>query len=218
MSKRILVIGLGRLGDSLVRHLHEEGLEVLAVDLAMENVEKAKPFAHLAVQGDSSNIEVLQEIGAQRVDEAFICMGESFEASVLTLTNLLDLKVPLITVRASTARNAQVYRSVGAHKVFFVEEEMGRLLAARISRPTVKHEMELDLDLKIIEWSPAPWALEKTVSELALPQKFSVQIIGLRNPVEPQKVIFPEPTTRIKKGYLALLLGRDSDLDRLLTV
>ncbi|MCB9072900.1 MAG: TrkA family potassium uptake protein [Bdellovibrionaceae bacterium] len=216
MVKRILVIGLGRLGDSLARHLYDEGNEVIAIDTSAEHIDRIKSFTHLAVQGDASDMHTLVEVGAAKVDAAVICMGESFEASVLTLTNLLELKVPNITVRASNNRKAEVYKSVGAHSVFFVEEEMGRALAIRMSRPAVLHEMELDYNLKIVEWNPARWAQNRTIQNLNLPQTHQVQIIGLRDPKNPKEIIFPSPDLLLKEGFLALIIGSDRDVLRLL--
>ncbi len=214
-QQRILVIGLGRLGDSLVRHLYDEGCEIIALDVNEENIEKAKNYSQLAVQCDSTDMSSLVEVGADKVDQAFICMGESFEASILTLTNLLDLKVPLITVRASTQRNAQVYKSVGAHKVFFVEEEMGRALASQIIRPTVLHEMDLDSNFKIIEWNPSKWALDKTLSELSLKEQYNIQLLALRDALKPSDIIFPEPQIKVKKGTTLIIMGAQRDLRKL---
>jgi trk system potassium uptake protein len=216
VHKRILVIGLGRLGESLARHLYEEGVEVIALDTSAENVHNIKNYSHLAIQGDGSDIHTLVEIGASKVDAAVVCMGESFEASVITLTNLLELKVPNITVRASTRRKAEVYKSVGAHHVFYVEEEMGRILATRMSRPAVLHEMELDYNLKIVEWNPGKWAINRSIENLNLPQHHQVQIIALRDPKKPKEIIFPDPHTIVREGLLALILGSDRDVLRLL--
>ncbi len=216
MNRRILVIGIGRLGESLVRHLFLEKAEVIALDTDEKNIDDIKNHCHLAVQGDGSDLETLIEVGAASVDTAVICMGESFEASVLALTNLLELKVPRIEVRASDTRKAKIFKSIGAHHVFYVEGEMGRLLAYRMSRPSVLHEMELEYGLKIIEWSPSVWAFDRSLLELNLPASHQVQVVAIRDPANPKQVIFPDPHTVIKKGQLALLMGNEKDLQRLL--
>lgn len=213
---RILVIGIGRLGDSLVRHLHEDGVEVIALDNNPENIERVKDFSSLALVGDATDPEVLKEIGAASVDQAVISIGDSFESSVLALTNLQDLKVKNIAVRASTAKKAKIFESIGAHKVFYVEEDMGRILAHRFSRPSILHTMELGYGIKIAEWSPAKWAEGKTLLELQLPQKHRVQVMALRDPQRPKEIIFPAPQTVLEKGISVLLLGSDTDLQKLL--
>lgn len=216
MNRRILVIGLGRLGESLVRNLFAEKIEIIALDTNADNVDQIKDHCHLAVQGDGSDMDTLIEVGAASVDTAVICMGESFEASVLALTNLLELKVPRIEVRASNARKAKIFKSIGAHNVFYIEQEMGRFLAHKISRPSVLHEMELEYGLKIIEWSPAPWAQEKSLADLNLPATHQVKVVALRDPTNPRHVIFPDSKTILRKGLLTLLMGNEKDLQRLL--
>lgn len=216
MNQRVLVLGLGRLGNSLVRHLFLERAEVIAMDMDEKNVNAVKDHSHLAVQGDGSDMDTLVEIGAGSVDLAYLCMGESFEASVLALTNLLELKVPRIEVRASDARKAKIFKSIGAHGVFYVEEEMGRILAKRTSRPSALHEMELEHGLKIMEWSPGYWAHNKTLMELNLPANHQVQVVALRDPSNPSQLIFPGPSSVLKQDHLVLIIGNERDLYRLL--
>lgn len=215
MKKRFLVIGIGQLGHSLARNLFIEGHEVIALDNDESHIESVKSDASLAVVGDSRDMDVLNEIGAQKVDTAIICMGNSFESSVLTVMNLLELKVPCIAVRASTAQKAQIFKSVGAHQVFFVEEEMGKVLAHTFSRPAILHAMDLGYDLKLVEWSPAKWAWGKTLEELQLPQRHRVQIVALRNKKNPKEIIFPRSNMALDADTLTLLMGTDKDLQRL---
>jgi len=215
MKKRFLVIGIGQLGHSLVRNLFLEGQEVIVLDNDEANIDAVKSHSTITAVGDSRDIEVLQEIGASKVDTAIICMGNSFEASVLTVMNLLELKVPCIAVRASTAQKAQIFKSVGAHQVFFVEEEMGKVLAHTFSRPAILHAMDLGYDLKLVEWSPAKWTWGRTLEELQLPQKHRVQIVALRNKSNPKEIIFPRSTMELNPETLTLLMGTDKDLQKL---
>lgn len=215
-QQRILVIGIGRLGESLVRHLFADGVEVIALDNDPENIESVKDDSSLAIVGDATDIEVLKEIGAASVDLAVISIGENFESSVLTLTNLQELKVKKIAVRASTAKKARIFESIGAHNVFYVEEDMGRILAHRFSRPSILHTMELGYGIKIAEWSPTKWAQGRSLLDLQLPQRHRVQVIALRDPKHPKEIIFPAPDTILEQRFLALILGNDKDLQRLL--
>jgi trk system potassium uptake protein TrkA len=215
MKKRFLVIGIGQLGHSLARNLFLEGKEVIALDNDESHIDSVKSDCTLAVTGDSRDIDVLKEIGAHRVDTAIICMGNSFEASVLTLMNLLELKVPCIAVRASSPQKAQIFKSVGAHQVFFVEEEMGKVLAHTFSRPAILHAMDLGYDLKLVEWSPAKWTWGKTLEQLQLPQKHRVQIVALRKKDNPKEIIFPRSNMELNSETLTLLMGTDKDLQRL---
>lgn len=216
VKQRVLIIGIGRLGSSLVRNMYETGAEVIALDNDMDHIDSVKPFAHLAAEGDGTDIEVLKEIGAQSVDLAIVSIGEGFEASALTLTNLLEMNVKRIAVRAHTPRMAKIYKSIGAHEVFYVEEDMGKILAYRFLRPSIKHEMDLGSGLKIVEWSPSKSLINKSLAELQLPNKYKVQVVGFRDPAQPKEVIMPHSSYVLKEGILALILGHDKDIQHLL--
>lgn len=216
MKERVLVIGIGRLGSSLVRNLYEAGAEVIALDNNLEHINSVKSKAHLAIQGDGTDIEVLREIGASTVDLAIVSIGEDFEASAMTLTNLIELNVKRVAVRAPTTRLARIYQSIGAHEVFYVEEDMGKILSLRFMRPSIKHEMDLGFGLKMVEWSPGKWTHGKTLAELKLPTKFKIQVVGFRDPVNPKEILMPTPDYVIRGEILALILGHDRDIQKLL--
>ncbi|MCO5112960.1 MAG: TrkA family potassium uptake protein [Bdellovibrionaceae bacterium] len=216
MKERVLVIGIGRLGSSLVRNLYDTGAEVIALDTDLENINSVKSKSHLAIQGDGTDIEVLREIGASTVDMAIVSIGEDFEASAMTLTNLIELNVKRVAVRAPTTRLARIYQSIGAHEVFYVEEDMGKILSLRFMRPSIKHEMDLGFGLKMVEWSPGKWTHGKTLAELKLPTKFKIQVVGFRDPVNPKEILMPTPDYVIKGEILALILGHDRDIQKLL--
>ncbi|MFN3697051.1 MAG: potassium channel family protein [Pseudobdellovibrio sp.] len=216
MKQRFLVIGIGQLGSSLVRNLYMEGAEVLALDTDQNNIDAIKSESTLCAVGDCMDINTLKEIGAESVDSAIICMGTNFEGSVLALTNLLQLKVPHIAVRASTQQKAQILKNVGAHEVFFVEDEMGKILAHSLTRPNILHTMDLGYNLKIIEWVPSTWANGQKLTELNFQQKFNVQIIALRNLKKPREIINPEKNIVLTPDHVAILFGSDSDLNKLI--
>lgn len=215
MAERILVIGLGRLGHSLVENLAGKNMEVIAVDEDMDRVEEVKNLVAHCYQGDSTDLEFLTQIGANRVDHVLLCMGENLESSILTITLLLEMGVNKISARASNARNAKILKRVGAHDTFFVEHEMGKIMAARLARPSVKKEMDLGYGLKLVDWQPPEWAHGKSLAELSFPTTYEVQVVALYNPDEPNKVDFPTSKTVITKGSHCLLIGTDAAIEKL---
>jgi trk system potassium uptake protein TrkA len=212
---RFLVIGIGQLGESLVRHLHSDGLEVIALDTDPEHIESVKAFSSLAVVGDCMEMGALEQLGAGSVDCAVLCMGTSLEATVMAIANLVELKVPHIAVRSANTKMAKIFERVGAHEVFFVEEQMGKVLAHGFSRPAILNTMELGYNLRLVEWSPADWALGKTLMELDLPSRFKIQIVALRDRNKPNEIVFPKADLRLESHFLALLVGADRDLERM---
>lgn len=140
MAKRFVVIGLGRFGTALAESLSERGVEVTAVDLHMENVDKVKDHVAYAVQLDATDPEALRSVECSRASGVAVAIGENFEAAVLTVAALKEIGVSTIIARARTPREGRILAAVGATQVLELETEMGRrlglTLADRIQVPT----------------------------------------------------------------------------------
>ena len=91
--KKVLVIGLGRFGDSLIETLWQARAEVIAVDASAEQVEQAKNKTSAAFVGDGTDPRVLSAIGAENVDTAVVTFGEDFEATLAFYRDVLGMPV-----------------------------------------------------------------------------------------------------------------------------
>lgn len=150
----VLVIGLGRFGSSMARTLTEMGHHVLVVDARAELVQRhAGEFAH-AVQGDSTSVDVLRQLGAQDMPIAAVCIGTDIESSVLTTAALSDLGVRSIWAKAITAAHGTILSRVGAHHVVFPEAEMGSRVAHLLAGRVLEY-VALDPDFLLVEM-PVP--------------------------------------------------------------
>lgn len=211
-----MVIGMGVLGNSVARTLAEEGGEVIALDKSPVIVDQIKDQVALAVEGDATDPKVLEQLGAADVDAAVVCIGEEFESAVLATANLLDIGVTHVAARAHSGVSATILKRVGAHDVFFVEATMGKVVAHRLRSPTVLHEMDLGGGYRIINWMAPDNMVGKSLSELALPKNFRVQVIAIRKESEDGVMETPVAQTVIGEGDLLLLSGYEKDLSGLL--
>lgn len=141
--KRFLVIGLGRFGMSLAETLYTGREEVIAVDADMDRIEQMKDRVSHVVQLDSTDPDALKSIGADQVDTAVVAIGENFEASVVTTAILKELGIEEIIVRAYTEREKKILQLIGATRVLFVEDEMGRRTGKAISGSRIIDYIEL---------------------------------------------------------------------------
>ena len=215
-ERKILVIGLGVLGDTVARTLAEDGAEVIALDKSPILIDRIKDHVNHAVEGDSTDRKVLEQIGAADLDAAVICIGEEFEGAVLTAAHLIDLEVAHIASRANSEISASILQRLGVHEVFFVEIEMGKAIAHQIHSPSIKKEMEIGDGYRIIQWVAPAWMHEKEVMELAINKRFKVQIIGIKGQSELSKIMAPYGDTLIHEGDMLLLAGQFNDLDELI--
>src|SRR5699024_11608349 len=91
--------GLGRFGGSICNELSMEGMEVLAIDRDEEKVNEFKNIASHAVVADTTDEEVLEEIGIRNFEHVIVAIGENIQASILTTVILEDLDIKEITDR-----------------------------------------------------------------------------------------------------------------------
>ncbi len=214
--KKILVIGLGVLGDSVAKNLTLDGAEVIVLDQDSILIDRIKDHVSIAMHGDSTDRKALEQLGAKDIDAAVICIGTQFEAAVLTAAHLLDLNVSFVAVRANNELAASILRRIGVHEVFFVESEMGKSIAHRMQSPSIKKEMEIGDGYRIIQWEAPEWMDSKSIMDLAVNKEYKVQIVGIRPTTTEGRVRMPYGDTIIHQGDLLLLAGQTEDLDSLL--
>ena len=134
--KRVLVVGLGRFGTSLVEELWDADVDVLVVDRNQAAVDVVMMKTCAALVGDGSDTWVLDGIGAKDVDVAGVTFAEDVDAGILTVFELAQRKVPTIVARAANERQAAALRAVGASRAIVIEHEMGRRLAPELLTPS----------------------------------------------------------------------------------
>ncbi len=127
--ERVTVIGLGRFGTSVAKSLSELGYEVLAIDLDARNVQAASEYVTLAVEGDGTDRDLLEQLNVPQSHVVVVAQGENLEASVLSTLLLKKLKVPWVVSKAKTALHGELLHKVGADRVVFPEMDAGVRLA-----------------------------------------------------------------------------------------
>jgi trk system potassium uptake protein TrkA len=221
-QKRVLVIGLGRLGSSLVEELWDAHVEIVVVDKNEAAIDAVKQKASAAFVGDGSDPRVLEGISARETDVAIVTHGEDFEASVLTVTSLAKLKIPSIVARAMNERQAEVLRAVGATRAVLVEHEMGRRLAPEVLSPAAADLMDYAAQFRIIPWRAHGSVTGKTVSELKRAHE-GINVLGYWADEAPLSLLskkrrptIPGPDYRIGDGHTLLLIGLHDSVEAFL--
>ena len=106
--KPILVVGLGRFGQSVASSLNRMGHEVLGVDSDPEAVRCMADTLTQCVEADTTEIETLRRLGVEDFEAAVVGIGTDIEASVLTVLALSDLGVPQIWAKAVTTSHGRI--------------------------------------------------------------------------------------------------------------
>lgn len=216
MSKQFAVIGMGRVGTSLVKTLDSLGHDFLGIDCDEERIQDLAaemPGASL-VAADATEGTVLRDLGLEDFDGAAVVVGNNDQASVLVTLILKDLNVPVVFSRASSILHARVLERVGADHVVQPEREFGEHLAHRIASPGIQDYLDLGNDEALVRMIvPAEW-VGKTLKDLRLPEKDGVEVVTMKS-VNRRDTIPPRPDLPLERGDLLVLGGPKRRLDEL---
>ena len=125
----VMVIGLGRFGISLASELTANGVEVLGVDADSRVVKEHAPYLTDAVVADTTDPEALEQLGLDDIECVVVAVGTQLEASILTVSHLLDAGVPDIWAKASSEAHGRILSQLGVHHVVHPERDTGRRVA-----------------------------------------------------------------------------------------
>ncbi len=204
--KQYLVIGLGRFGTSVAKTLYESNQEVMAVDVSEDLVQDMinDHKVENAMVLDGTDLTSLQEIGAQNFDTAFVCM-RNLEASILTTLNLRELGLSKIIAKAGSKEHGKVLEKIGASKIVYPEEYMGRRIAQLVMEPNMIEHLRFSSDFLLAEIKAPNLFWNKTLIELNVRNKYNANIVGIR---KANDIFYPNPAaeTLIEKGDILVVI------------
>lgn len=222
----VAVIGLGTFGAKTATRLFEKGSEVLAIDSNPELVDRIKDRVSHAVCLDVTQEKSLRAINISDVDTAVVAMGDNIEISILCVAMLRKLGVGRVIARARNQLHEHVLREIGASEIIKVEEEMGEIIASKISAPHVLQRYNFAAGYSIVELKLGKMFEGKTLVESQIRQNYSLNIVALQKRVpyitEEGKASYrvvindsPLPMDIIEPDDVVVLVGSEKNLDRL---
>lgn len=200
----VLVIGLGRFGGAVAIELERLGFEVLGVDTDAKRVQAHTEVLTHVIIADTSEAEVLRQVGAADFSLAVVGIGSDIEASILTTAALVDVGVANIWAKAVTESHGRILSRVGAHHVVYPEHEMGRRVAHLVGARIVDW-FQLDADFAMVETAAPPSLLGRPLSQLDLPRTHGVTVVCLKPAGGAFR--FPGPDTVLQDGDLVVVAG-----------
>jgi trk system potassium uptake protein TrkA len=214
MSRQFVVIGLGRLGSSMIATLTSLGYDVLGIDSDEEVVQELSaelPNA-LLVAADATEESVLHDLNVGQFDGAAVVIGESMEAGILATANVKEMGVPFVVARAINNLHARVLQKIGADRIIEPEKDMGAQVARTMASPAVIDYVDLGGDEALIEAEvPEEW-VGKSLSELHLARKSGVTVLAVKPRGEAGTI--PDAGTVFGEGDVIVVGGTKEKLDR----
>lgn len=210
-KKTYAVLGLGRFGMPLATKLAQSGADVIGVDMDEERVRAFREYSEYAFVAKKLTKEVLEDIGIQDCDVAVICIGSRVETSILVTLNILNLGVPNVISKASSAEQGEVLRRLGAD-VVYPERDMALRTAKKILREKLVDYLSIGKDIEIIEIEISNKMINKTILELDLRKKYKLNVIAIRHDEESD--IEVRPDCILHEGDTIAVIGREENVTR----
>ena len=210
--KNILLIGLGRFGRHIALQLNKLGHEVMAVDSNEERVNKILPIVTNAQIGDSTNTEFLKSLGIGNFDVCIVTIGGNFQNSLETTSLLKELGAKLVVSRAERDVQEKFLLRNGADEVIYPEKQVANWAAIRYTADHVRDYIEVDEAHAIFEVEvPEGW-IGKTVGELDIRRKYSINIMATKENGKINMAV--SPYTVLTDNITLLVLGAYKELQK----
>ena len=213
INKSYAVLGLGRYGRAVAEELINNGAEVLAVDIDLNNVNNAIETLPVCKCADITESETIKRLGISNIDVVIIAMASNLEASVMAVTLCKEAGVKTVIVKCGNEMHQKILNRVGADKVIFPEKESGTRLAKNLITSGFSEMIELSDDVSMVEINIKDEWVGKTLIELSLRKKYSVNVVAVKKGDEITTTI--DPALPLEKGMELIVIANTSKLQKL---
>ncbi len=214
INKNYAVLGLGRYGKAVAEELVNNGAEVLAVDIDQNNVDNAIETIPVCKCADVTEPEVIRKLGISNIDVVIVAMAGNLEASVMAVTLCKEAGVPTVIAKCSNEMHQKILNRIGADKVLFPEKESGIRLAKNLLTSGFSEMIELSNEVSMVEIDVREEWIGKTLVDLKLRNKYSINVVAIRNKDEITTTV--DPTMHLKEGMQLIVIANTSKLSKII--
>ena len=141
-----------------------------------------------------------------------VAIGNDFQSSLETTSLLKELGAKMVVSRAARDVQAKFLLRNGADEIVYPEKQLANWTAIRYSSDHIFDYIELDNDYAIFEIDvPASW-IGKTVGEINIRQRYSINIMAVKRNGSMEMTITPD--TRFVSADALLVLGKNRDIQK----
>lgn len=213
ISKSYAVFGLGRYGRAVAKELIDNGAEVIAVDSNDKIVEELVGEFPICKCADVTEREVIKQLGISNVDVAVIAIAGQFEASVMATMLCKEAGVGQVIVKCSSEMHRIILEKIGADIVVLPEKESGVRLAKNILSSGFFDIADISEDISIIELKAKSEWIGKSLKELELRKKYSINVIALSKNGNVEIAL--QPDTVIEENMKMIVIANKKEIYRL---
>lgn len=207
--KSILLIGMGKFGQTLGEELLKTGAEVMIVDRQEELINRLSAKYSNALIANCMNADNLKTMDVPSFDACVVAIGDDFQSSLEITSLLKELGAKYVVSKATTEIQRKFLLRNGADEVIYPDRDIAEKLAVKLNAFRVFDYIELSSDYSIIEFAvPAIW-YGKTLSEINPRKNFDVNILTVKNE---NAVSVPTAEYAFVEGDHAVAFGKTANL------
>lgn len=182
-SNVVVVLGLGRFGESLAFELMREGVEVLGIDSREPVVQRLADRLTHAVTADTTDEVSLRQLSVHEYPRAVVGIGSDLEASLLTASALINMGVPSVWAKATSFAHAKILTQIGVHHVVRPEHDMGKRVA-HLVRGRMQDYIEFDDGFALAKTTPPAIVIGHRLADSTIRTTYRVTVVAIKRPGE----------------------------------
>ena len=201
----VIIVGASKIGLALARLLIEEKCNVVIVE---RDEAKAKEIAEeidaLVINGSGTEIDVLNEAGAEKADVIVSATSDdAVNLMVCELARMLGIQ-RRITL-SQNPKHEEIFKEVGVEEIIYPSRTIAKYIRNLILRPGVKSVLTTMQDADIIEITLPEDALVvgKEIREIGMPEGSTIAAIHRDG-----ELIIPRGNTVLKAGDKLTILAK----------
>lgn len=178
--KSVLLIGMGKFGQTLGEHLLRMGVEVMIVDKNEDRIETLSGKYTDALIANCMNEDNLKTLDVPSFDACVVAIGDDFQSSLEITSLLKELGAKWVVSKATTEIQKKFLLRNGADEVVYPDRDIAEKLAVKLNSKKVFDYIELTSEYSIFEIAaPRHWAGQKLI-DLNPRQKYSLNILTIK--------------------------------------
>jgi voltage-gated potassium channel len=222
LTGHYVLCGFGRVGRQVAREFALEDVPFVVIDNDPEKVEECLAEGCLAMLGEASDDDILEETGIRRA-KGLVAAVNSDAANVFVVLSARKINPSLhIVARASSDESAAKLEIAGADRTLSPYAVGGRRLASLATQPLIVDFLDVvtrgekGIEFRLEEFGvpkESPLA-NHTIAELQIGEKTGAMVLAIRTS-EGRFDTTPSAQGGIRTGDTLIVLGTRDQVDRL---
>lgn len=221
LTDHVIICGFGRLGLDLVVQLTHRGIPFVIIDLDLEKIQQAKEKNFLAIHGDATAEEILEQANLGQAKALVTALPSDAENVFITLTARNMRPDIQIIAKSEQESSCRKLRQAGADKIVMPHRVGAQQMERMISRPMTADLVELfaeashlEMELDEFRISNKSTLVGSTLADSGIKEEFNLLVVGIKNR-EGEFRFNPKPLEQIGEEDTLLVIGQHDDINRM---